>query len=117
MGVRHVQTGVLTWAKLLVNFYLAQLYLPLKSIGNQVTSMQRSLASAERAFSLLNEAPDVVEQKQAGLSCLGWCDPLQRLLRIHRDHHVLQTFPSEAPPGTRVGIAGRTGAGNNAPER
>lgn len=114
MGVRHVQTGVLTLGELLlVNSYLAQLYLPLKSIGNQVTSMQRSLASAERAFSLLNEAPDVVEQKHAKpVSRVSGAVTLYNVsFAYDKDHHVLQDISFEVLPGTRVGIAGRTGAG------
>ncbi|MGF2038735.1 MAG: ABC transporter ATP-binding protein [Nostoc sp. CmiVER01] len=113
MGVRHVQTGILTLGELLVvEAYIIQLYGPLQSIGNQVTGLQRSLASAERAFLLLDQAPDVVESKQA--------QPISRALgavSFHNvsfafdNHQVLRGISFEIPAGTHLGIAGRTGAG------
>lgn len=113
MGVRHVQTGILTLGELLVvESYIIQLYGPLQSIGNQVTGLQRSLASAERAFLLLDQAPDVVESKHA--------QPISRALgavTFHNvsfafdNHQVLQDISLEIPAGTHLGIAGRTGAG------
>ncbi|BAY25895.1 ABC transporter, permease/ATP-binding protein [Calothrix sp. NIES-2100] len=113
MGVRHVQTGILTLGELLVvEAYITQLYGPLQSIGNQVTGLQRSLASAERAFLLLDQAPDVIESKNA--------QPITRALGAVSFHNVsfafnnnqvLQGISFEIPAGTHLGIAGRTGAG------
>src|ERR671935_1566356 len=66
IGMRHVQARVLSLGELLlVMGYLAQLYGPLKTIGGKVASLQSSLASAERAFSLLDAAPDVAERPDA----------------------------------------------------
>src|SRR5256885_7147803 len=45
--------------------YLAQLYQPLKTISRKVASLQSYLASAERAFALLDERPDVPERLHA----------------------------------------------------
>ncbi len=114
MGVRHVQTGVLTLGELLlVNSYIAQLYGPLQSIGNQVTGLQRSLASAERAFSLLDEPPDVIEPKHARpISRASGTVAFRNVsFAFNQDHPVLQDISFEVTAGTRVGIAGRTGAG------
>src|SRR5919201_2806721 len=62
IGMRHVQAGVLTLGELLlVMGYLAQLYAPVKTIGKKAATVQASLGSAERAFALLDEAPDVAE--------------------------------------------------------
>lgn len=114
MGVRHVQTGVLTLGELLiVNTYIAQLYGPLQSIGDQVTNLQSFLASAERSFSVLDRAPDVIERKHA--------KPISRALgavafrnvsfAFNENRLVLRDISFEVPAGTRVGIAGRTGSG------
>ncbi|MDZ8228024.1 ABC transporter ATP-binding protein [Nostoc sp. ChiVER01] len=113
MGVRHVQTGILTLGELLVvEAYIIQLYGPLQSIGNQVTGLQRSLASAERAFLLLDQAPDVVESKQAQpISRASGAVSFHNVSFAFDNHQVLQGISFEIPAGTHLGIAGRTGAG------
>jgi ATP-binding cassette subfamily B protein len=114
IGVRNVQAGVLTLGGLLlVMAYLGQLYRPLKTISRKVASLQSHLASAERALSILDEAPDVKERPDAL--------PLPRASGAIAFHNVcfeydegypiLQDFSIEVPAGTRVGIAGETGAG------
>src|SRR4029450_12084882 len=66
VGVRHVQSGVLTTTAFLVVLgYLAQLYGPLETISQKVGDLQSSFASAERAFELLDETPDVQEKPHA----------------------------------------------------
>ncbi len=71
VGALHVQRGGLTVGQLLmVMTYVAQLYAPLETIGKTVTQLQSSFASAHRAFSLLDEAPDVHDRPD------GW--PLPR---------------------------------------
>lgn len=114
IGVKHVQSGILTLGQLLlVMSYLTQLYQPLQTIGQQSTKLQEGLASAERAFALLDEPTDVREKADAR--------PLSRASGAIRFDHVsfsydgvypvLSDIFSEIPAGTRVGIAGRTGAG------
>src|SRR5262249_30968103 len=71
------------------------------------------LASAARVFDLLDEARDVVEKPDAR--------PLRRAAGAVTFHNVafayaaeefvLRDISLEVPPGTRVGIAGATGAG------
>lgn len=59
VGVRQVQVGALTLGELLlVMAYLTQLYAPLETISKKIADLQGSLASAERAFALLDERPD-----------------------------------------------------------
>jgi ATP-binding cassette subfamily B protein len=114
LGVRHVQANTLTLGNLLlVMAYLAQLFEPLRIIGRKVASLQGHLASAERAFFLLDALPEVIERPDArplsralgGIAfrnvCFGYDD----------DQPVLHDIGFEVPPGTRVGIVGQTGAG------
>jgi ATP-binding cassette, subfamily B, bacterial len=114
IGVRHVRAGVLTLGSLLlVMAYLSQLYAPLRTISRKVLDLQASLASAERVFTLLDRAPDVVERPQAR--------PLTRAAGALAFRHVsfgygpertvLHDISFEVAPGTRVGIGGMTGAG------
>jgi ATP-binding cassette subfamily B protein len=114
VGVRHVKDGVLTLGSLLlVTSYLSQLYTPISAIAKSMTSLQSSLASAERAFSLLDEFPDVSERPDA--------QPVERsrgavsfrnvTFEYEPDRPVLKRVSVDVPAGTRVGIAGPTGAG------
>jgi ATP-binding cassette subfamily B protein len=114
VGAQHVRAGTLTLGDLLlVMGYLTQLYDPLKTISKRLASIQSHLASAERAFALLDEAPDVVESPDAR--------PLARARGAFsfRDvsfayaggPRVLRDVRFDLPPGARVGIAGKTGAG------
>jgi ATP-binding cassette subfamily B protein len=116
IGVRNVQAGVLTLGGLLlVMSYLGQLYRPLKTISRKVASLQSHLASAERALSILDETPDVVERPDAL--------PLRRArgavafqdvcFAYDEGYPILHDFSIDVTAGTRVGIAGETGAGKS----
>jgi ATP-binding cassette, subfamily B, bacterial len=114
VGAGQVVSGLLTLGELLlVMSYLSQLYEPLKTISRRTASLQSQLASAERAFALLEEPPDVVERPDAR--------PLRRargavtfrdvLFAYDRERPVLRKLSFEIGPGQRVGIVGATGAG------
>jgi len=114
IGAQHVRSGVLTLGELLlVMGYLAQLYDPLRSASKRIGKMQSSLASAERAFQLLDQAPDVEERPDArqlerangeivfGEVSFGY-DPRTP---------VLNDVSLHLRPGDRLGVYGATGAG------
>jgi ATP-binding cassette subfamily B protein len=115
IGVRLVQSGALTLGELLlVTSYLAQLYEPLKTVSKKAATIQNALASAERAFALLDEAPDVQERRHAR--------PIVRAQGALEFQHVSFAYGAEhnlalddvsfrAATGTRLGVAGATGAG------
>ncbi len=114
IGVRHVAVGTLTLGQLLMILtYLGQLYDPLKTISRKAAGIQSYLASADRAFALLDERPDVTERPHAR--------PLARAKGsvVFRDvsfayrptQPVLHDVSFDIAPGTRLGIVGATGAG------
>jgi ATP-binding cassette subfamily B protein len=114
IGVRHVQSGSLTLGELLlVMGYLSQLYSPLKTISRKVASIQSHLASAERAFSVLDEAPDVFERQNArSLTRAAGAVSFQGVSFTYNGAQlVLDDLSFEIPAGTRLGIAGETGVG------
>jgi ATP-binding cassette subfamily B protein len=114
IGVRHVQDHRLTLGSLLLIMgYLSQIYSPLTSITTSVTKLQNALASAERAFTVLDMEPEVPEKADAR--------PLKRAagalvfenvsFSYRQDVPVLLAVSLAVPPGARVGISGKTGAG------
>ena len=116
VGVQHVQTGSLTLGDLLlVMSYLQQLFGPLASLSDMTAHAQRSLASAERVFALLDEAPDVIEKKTGvpmsrATGALAFRDVC---FAYNGDFPVLSDISFEIKPGTRVGIMGMTGGGKS----
>jgi ATP-binding cassette subfamily B protein len=114
IGVSHVQQGVLTLGDLvLVMAYLAQLYVPIQLISKSVTDLQSALASAERAFGLLEEKSDVPERRQARHlgRATGSIEFRHVSFSYHADSPVLTDVSFELSPGSRLGISGTTGAG------
>jgi ATP-binding cassette subfamily B protein len=116
LGVRHVQTGILTLGELLlVMAYLSQLHQPIMTMSSRAASLQSALAGAERAMALLDRIPDVVDRPSA-----------KRLQRARGDLSfrsvsfgypdgplVLDDVSFEVRAGTRLGIAGQTGIGKS----
>jgi ATP-binding cassette subfamily B protein len=114
VGVRHVEQGLLSLGELLLLMaYLSQLYEPLKSLSKNVTGLQKSLASAERVFELIDQTPDIIERPHAR--------PVKRALGRFQCRDLSFAYPGhppvlhdvsfEVPEGSRVGILGPTGAG------
>jgi ATP-binding cassette subfamily B protein len=114
VGVRHVQTGLLTVGELLIVMaYLTQLYGPMETISQKVGDLQSSLASAERAFELLDETPDVTEKPHARRlrRARGAIEFRDVSFGYEGTVSVLRDMSFSIPPGTRLGIVGKTGAG------
>jgi ATP-binding cassette subfamily B protein len=116
IGVRHVQSGVLTLGSLLVVMaYLAQLYQPLQTMSSGIGTLQASLVSAERAFYLLDQEADVKELPHAR--------PLRRArgaiefrdvsFAYGEGRPVLDNVSFSIPPGASLAVAGKTGSGKS----
>ena len=114
IGVRNVQAGALTLGGLLqVMAYVGALYAPLKTISRKVASVQSHLAGAERAFAVLDERPDVEERTDAlPLRRARGAVAFEDVRFAHDDgREILRGVSFTMAPGSRVGLAGVTGAG------
>jgi ATP-binding cassette, subfamily B, bacterial len=114
VGVRHVQQGAITLGDLLlVMGYLAQLYAPLKTMARKAGSLQNYLASAERAFGILDEAPEVSERSDAQpiTRASGAIEFRGVSFAYDPDRPVLANVSFAVEAGQRIGIAGPSGAG------
>jgi len=114
IGVRHVAAGTLTLGQLLMTLtYLGQLYDPLKTISRKAAGIQSYLASADRAFALLDERPDVTDRAHARTieRAQGAVAFRDVSFAYRAAHLVLNDVTFDVAPGTRLGIVGATGAG------
>ncbi len=116
IGVNHVRAGLLTLGDLLIAMaYMAQLYEPLRMVSSRIPEFQSWLVSADRAFSLLEETPEVRNRPHAR--------PLAKAAGNVAFHDVTFAYmPSrpvlrdvcfEAAAGSRVGILGPSGSGKS----
>lgn len=114
IGVHHVQAGALTLGQLLIVMsYLVQIYVPLKTMGQQVAFLQGAVASLERAFALLAEPFEVVEHPRSRriLRASGALTFRNVTFAYDGNHPVLCNISFEIDPAARLGIVGASGAG------
>lgn len=115
-GGRLVRSGAITLGEMLaVMSYLTQLYAPVKTAAKRAGTLQSQLASAERVFDLLDQAPTIRERPGAR--------PLERAagtvtfadvsFGYEPARTVLRSVSFHVPAGARIGVAGRTGAGKS----
>ena len=114
IGVHNVVNGKLTIGELLmVLTYLTQLYNPLRTISKEVADLQKNMASAQRTFELLDEIPEVKEKPNAIKIKKAKGDIKFKNVEFSYDglSDVLKNISIHVKSGSRVGIAGVTGAG------
>jgi ATP-binding cassette subfamily B protein len=114
VGARDVKAGALSLGNLLlVMAYIGKLYDPVKALGKQLATREKSLASAERAFGLLDEAREVPERPGAAslVRARGGVSFRDVGFAYEGGPPVLEQVSVDILAGTRVGIAGKTGAG------
>ena len=114
IGIGHVQAGLLTLGSLLVvNYYVTQLYSPLRNVGQSILDIQMSLTGIERYRAVLDEKPDVPESSKALplVRAEGKIEFRNVSFQYTRDHPVLHDVSFELHAGDRLGVVGPTGSG------
>ena len=114
IGVQHVRAGALTIGSLLmIMAYVAQVYQPLQTLTTKATEMQAGLASLERTFMLLDQEPEISEEKAAlALDRAKGEFEFRNVSFFYQDSQQgLRDISFHVPAGSRVGIVGATGAG------
>jgi ATP-binding cassette, subfamily B, bacterial len=114
VGIGHVQTGLLSLGSLLVvNYYVSQLYTPLRNVGQSILDIQMSLTGIERYHSVLDEKPDVPEAPDALplVRAKGRIVFQNVSFEYTKGRQVLHDVSFELPSGSRLGVVGPTGSG------
>ena len=114
IGIGHVQAGILSLGSLLVvNYYVTQLYGPLRNVGQSILDIQMSMTGIERYHVVLDEKPDVPESPNAlPLARSKGKIAFQKVsFEYTKDHGVLHDVSFELPSGNRLGVVGPTGSG------
>ncbi|MGH9558946.1 MAG: ABC transporter ATP-binding protein [Bryobacteraceae bacterium] len=116
VGVLHVRAGLLSLGDLtLMVAYIAQMFEPLKAVSRKLADLQGALASADRAFALLDEVPDVIEKPHA-ISVVRARGDVQFdkvSFAYEGGTPLLNQVSFDIPAGIRVGVQGRSGAGKS----
>jgi len=114
IGIGHVQARTLSLGSLLVvNYYVTQLYGPLRNVGQSILDIQMSMTGIERYHAVLDEKPDVPESPNAlPLGRARGKIAFQKVsFEYTKDHEVLHEVSFELLSGSRLGVVGPTGSG------
>jgi len=96
-----------------VNYYVSQLYGPLRNVGQSILDIQMSLTGVERYRAVLDEKPDVPESPKALplARARGMIEFQNVSFEYTKDRPVLHDISFELPLGNRLGVVGPTGSG------
>jgi len=114
IGVHHVRAGKLSVGSLLmVMAYIAQMYQPLQLLSTKTMDLQAWLVSLDRAFTLLEQTPEIAESPKARpvTRATGGFEFRNVSFAYDQGPRGLQNVSFKVPAGARVGIVGSTGAG------
>lgn len=114
VGIGHVESGALSLGGLLiVNYYITQIYNPMRDLGRNLLDLQQSFAGMDRFLEVMGEQPDVPELPNA--------KPLVRArgriafenvsFSYDKQHLVVQDVSFVLNPGKCLGVVGQTGSG------
>src|SRR5213594_1131276 len=98
IGIGHVQAGILTLGSLLVvNYYVTQLYTPLRNVGASILDEKPDVPESPNALSLARAKGQITFRKVS--------------FEYTKDHPVLQEVSFSLPSGSCLGVVGPTGSG------
>jgi ATP-binding cassette subfamily B protein len=116
LGATYVRSGIITLGELIVVMaYLAQVFGPLVTISKNVTSLQSSLSSIERVFTILDYEQEVIEHPDpvhvpAPIDSIEF-DRVK--FSYNKSKTIINDVSFKIVGGSLIGILGATGAGKS----
>ncbi|MCR6544422.1 ABC transporter ATP-binding protein [Dehalobacterium formicoaceticum] len=112
-GLLAVQGAITVGAIASFLSYSRQFARPINELANQFNIIQSALAGAERVFELMDEIPELADEKDARVlsGTAGEVDFHHVTFGYDKERPVLKNISIHAHPGQSIALVGPTGAG------
>ena len=94
--------------------YISSFFEPIQELAEQFGTLQSSLASAEKIFSILDEKPEIVNPANpTEVAIQGRIEFQHVWFAYEKDDYILKDVSFRIEPGEKVAFVGATGAGKS----
>lgn len=114
-GSASVLAGTVSLGTLFVFInYISSFFEPIQELAEQFGTLQSSLASAEKIFSILDEKPEIVNPTNpTEVAIRGRIEFQHVWFAYEKDDYILKDVSFRIEPGEKVAFVGATGAGKS----
>lgn len=115
VGSASVLGGTLSIGTLFIFItYISSFFKPIQELAEQFGTLQSSLASAEKVFSILDENPEIVNsQNPTDIVIKGRIEFRHVWFAYEKDDYILKDVSFVINPGEKIAFVGATGAGKS----
>ena len=114
-GSSSVLKGTLSLGTLFIFItYISSFFEPIQELAEQFGTLQSSLASADKIFSILDEKPEIVSPANpVDVTIKGRIEFKHVWFAYEKEDYILKDVSFVIEPGTKVAFVGATGAGKS----
>lgn len=114
-GSYSVLAGTLSIGTLFIFIsYISSFFEPIQELAEQFGTLQSSLASAEKIFSILDTKPEIVNpQNPVAVKIKGKIEFRHVWFAYEKEDYILKDISFTIEPGQKVAFVGATGAGKS----
>ena len=114
-GSASVLNGTVSLGTLFIFInYISSFFEPIQELAEQFGTLQSSLASAEKIFTILDEKPEIVNpEKPEEVQIKGKIEFKHVWFAYEKDDYILKDVSFTIEPGEKIAFVGATGAGKS----
>ncbi len=114
-GSSSVLRGTLSLGTLFIFItYISSFFEPIQELAEQFGTLQSSLASAEKIFSILDEKPEIVSpSRPTDVAIRGRIEFRHVWFAYEKEDYILKDVSFVIEPGEKIAFVGATGAGKS----